>query len=927
MDDVLKAALTAVRAKNNNKAQQLLAGIIQNDPRNVRAWLLLSYAVEQKERQIECLHRVLRISPDQPLAKKRLSQLPTPAKEPPIQRITHIQPFNPIPRSELAKYRLELIRDAEGANFHPSPETEQPIKIESSPDVIEILFEDIARLPIIANLDQDLWLGIQLATTRRWFSFAKDNNLNNIDNETACLSICVELIDKHQKLEALCLEHAIKMPKMEVWIGELLSVRNNVYQLKQSRMRRFIRRAEHQTDEDAGQHFLEVTGSVGELFCWLPTPFLVQIVDFIHEYDHFPLVNRMAKWLAATTTIQQLERQITRQDEKTKKMLVTGYFRYSLRVAQGYIGQGVDYADLAQESFLGLMRAAETFDYREQIRFGAYATTWVWQKVTRIIVNQAKTIRIPAHRQTKIQKFEQARDTFDNGLEPRTMNPAILFHADLLDKTDFKRLERVKKNGKRPSKAVHERYKKAVQTAQNFELIQTRSVSFGALFSQSDGFMENDAVVEIISDANITLPEMAVDEIVVRDIIDQKILTMLAPRERQILRLRHGLADGQEHTLKEIGDLFGLSRERIRQLEKESIARLKNLSIRGKTANLHNLLPDADTFSTINAQLPNYSTESKFALMDENAEEHLWLDTQLANLPRNSRKGSHKGKHGRTRKEQISSALYSLAAPSHFSDITEQVNEEITGEELDERRVYGILSQQDEIFIPFGKGVFSLIKWEKARRNQDIPILPYCTTPLPDPPDYENAFLESVLVGKEQLHSGITAVNFLHNMLQWAKADIEQQGWFLQSILSAYYLVGLIPYTFYLDDNDVILTCTLPDLGIQELRQYCLQTLTERLVAMPEFWWLLQKEQTARPSTLGDEFADIHPDGLDDVLHRLRMLTGLGAVQKLKYGRYRLTPIGAKCANMWGKQPELTIESTADLNSGNDFTALAPWEY
>ncbi len=279
-----------------------------------------------------------------------------------------------------------------------------------------------------------------------------------------------------------------------------------------------------------------------------------------------------------------------------------------------------------------------------------------------------------------------------------------------------------------------------------------------------------------------------------------------------------------------------------------------------------------------------------------------------------------------TREEQVSGALHSLSTPAHTSDIMEQVNEEITGKPLDERHVYSILAQNEKAFVLLGQSVFSLVEWEKKRVNQDMPILPFCPMPLPDPPDYENAFFESVLVGKEQLANRITAVKFLHQMLQWAQANTNQQKWFLQSILSAYYLTGLIPYTFSLDGSNPLLICTLPDLSIQELRYYCLQIFTERLVAMPEFWWLLQKEQPERPSALGDEFADIHPDGLDDVLHRLRILAGLGAVQKLKYGRYRLTPIGEKCANLWKKQPELDIETVTDLNSENNLMAFAIWE-
>ncbi|MCZ7667420.1 MAG: hypothetical protein M5U34_09515 [Chloroflexi bacterium] len=97
---------------------------------------------------------------------------------------------------------------------------------------------------------------------------------------------------------------------------------------------------------------------------------------------------------------------------------------------------------------------------------------------------------------------------------------------------------------------------------------------------------------------------------------------------------------------------------------------------------------------------------------------------------------------------------------------------------------------------------------------------------------------------------------------------------------------------------------------------------------MPEFWWLLQQQQPARPADLGELFADIHPDGLNDVLQRLRLLTSLGATQKLKYGTYRLTPLGEECANLWKKEPvvEMAVEEDAhDTNFEDSFANFAAW--
>jgi hypothetical protein len=122
--------------------------------------------------------------------------------------------------------------------------------------------------------------------------------------------------------------------------------------------------------------------------------------------------------------------------------------------------------------------------------------------------------------------------------------------------------------------------------------------------------------------------------------------------------------------------------------------------------------------------------------------------------------------------------------------------------------------------------------------------------------------------------------------------------------------VGVIPYIYYCDHEDDPLSLTLPESNLQRLRVYCLDSMSRRLQAMPEFWWLLQRHQPIRVTELARFFVEIHPNALDDVANRLTILAGIGAVQKSSYGRYHLTPLGESLAERWAREPQSLLESS-----------------
>jgi hypothetical protein len=184
------------------------------------------------------------------------------------------------------------------------------------------------------------------------------------------------------------------------------------------------------------------------------------------------------------------------------------------------------------------------------------------------------------------------------------------------------------------------------------------------------------------------------------------------------------------------------------------------------------------------------------------------------------------------------------------------------------------------------------------------------------------------LVANNFLKKRPAASEFLEFMLKWCGEETVQSNWFKQSTLNAYYLVGLIPYTFHSEGENPSLKSTLPLLELSELRKHCLQRLTERLIAMPEFWWVVRQYQPGKPGDFAEYFAEIHPFELNDVINRLRILAGLGVVLRLPYGRYRLTQFGAMMAEKLVRTPEFKDAEETPNESDEvdlDILDLALW--
>ncbi|HEY1074953.1 MAG TPA: RNA polymerase sigma factor RpoD [Patescibacteria group bacterium] len=253
---------------------------------------------------------------------------------------------------------------------------------------------------------------------------------------------------------------------------------------------------------------------------------------YLREIGHYPLLSGDEE--------VSLAKRIMKGDTNAKMRLAQANLRLVVSIAKKYIGRGLSLLDLIQEGNMGLMRAVEKFDFNKGFKFSTYATWWIRQAITRAIADQARTIRIPVHMVETINRLirEQRRLVQELGREPSP--------------------EEIAKAMKIP-----------VDKVEHIMKISQETVSLEAPVGEE----EDSALGDFIPSTEHGPEEQAIYQLL-RDHVSE-FLQYLSPREQKILRMRFGLDDGRTHTLEEVGEEFGVTRERIRQIEAKALQRLK----------------------------------------------------------------------------------------------------------------------------------------------------------------------------------------------------------------------------------------------------------------------------------------------------------------------------------------------------------------
>jgi len=259
---------------------------------------------------------------------------------------------------------------------------------------------------------------------------------------------------------------------------------------------------------------------------------------YLREIGKYPLLTGQEE--------RDLAKRILEGDSEARNLLARANLRLVVSIAKKYVGRSPDLTllDLIQEGNLGLFKAVDKFDFTKGFKFSTYATWWIRQAITRALADQSRTIRIPVHMVETIAKYKQVsrRLSQDLGRDPLAEEIALEMGVD-------------------------------VEKIYQIEKIDQDTVSLESPVGDDDGDGKS-TLGDFIKDDKILSPDQEVARRILADQL-REILDELSPKEREILKLRHGLEDGIYHTLEEVGKKFGVTRERIRQIEAKALERIR----------------------------------------------------------------------------------------------------------------------------------------------------------------------------------------------------------------------------------------------------------------------------------------------------------------------------------------------------------------
>lgn len=295
---------------------------------------------------------------------------------------------------------------------------------------------------------------------------------------------------------------------------------------------------EAEEDDDDGEHILDTVAD----------PKVQESINSVNTDDSVRIYLQQIGKIPMLSPEEELDIAKKIKDEHSefsKNVLVNANLRLVVSIAKKYIGRGLSFLDLIQEGNIGLMKAAERFDYTKGYKFSTYATWWVQQSITRAIADKARSIRLPIHMIESLNKIKKT--TIDMTTEL----------------------------GRTPTKQEIA-YRLGISVAKLNQIIKSAqpTISMETPANQKD---DSSKIADYIVDNSTITPEsMVSQECMLEDI--KKMLNQLMPKERDVLIMRYGLNnDGTKKTLDEIGSQYGVSRERIRQIENRAISKLKKM--------------------------------------------------------------------------------------------------------------------------------------------------------------------------------------------------------------------------------------------------------------------------------------------------------------------------------------------------------------
>ena len=442
-------------------------------------------------------------------------------------------------------------------------------------DPVHTYLKEIGQVPLL-TAEHEVWLSVQLAaandletlTTRA----AENGSQENVQLKTI-LANYEELLENWQRAATAAQAIDVDLPNLSMLVLEAQNLRQSWKSDSPSYLRHYL----NDGDWSQAEEWTDIAEGVFALFTniyLLPVDLSSQLSAYYSEHNDLPSLQTFKQWVTDDDpALKYNEFMLYHLAEEAKVNLTRANLRLVVSIAKKYMGRGIQFLDLVQEGNVGLLRAVEKFDHTKGFKFSTYATWWIRQAVSRAIADQARTIRIPVHMFETINKITRMQRDLVQKLGHEPSIEELVLELDYLTAEEAGNIKQALDEGRQVDPFLNRKWKQAASKVRNILRISQDPMSLETPIGHEDSTELGD----FIEDETVEEPVVAASKELLREQIRQ-VLGFLTDREREVLEMRFGLNDGKDHTLEEVGKKFGVTRERIRQIEAKALRKLRHPS-------------------------------------------------------------------------------------------------------------------------------------------------------------------------------------------------------------------------------------------------------------------------------------------------------------------------------------------------------------